>query len=407
MGRHGRLRASARKLLRFVLLAGFGLLATWVAGMSPAVAGGDGTAGAVINVPERHAPPTPGAPLIVKVPPGALVRLDPAQIDIENSTLSLDGGDLVIEREDGARLVLEDFFASVHPPAALAIGDQTPLPADLILQQIALEQGQPNVDDLAADEIEPAAGAGDEIFGVVHVVSWLVDRLAPIADAEAAETSGAAAEDSGSPDPGNHFAQMRAQIVIAREAAIVALAGDYLQAARELAGETEKMLNGGAARPVDREQVRLFELEAEIEHRDARHRLALAADTHENDYGYRLESILFPVWAEPPPTGLEEITARLGSDRAAKARTRWRTAAHGRDTLQLVKTLVVVARAVREAYRQQHAIGQRSLGELIGVEQLFHQAEVQRIMRTADLRIAESWLLFALGQFDPAHIRRP
>ncbi|MEQ9124661.1 MAG: hypothetical protein RIM80_19085, partial [Alphaproteobacteria bacterium] len=185
------------------------------------------------------------------------------------------------------------------------------------------------------------------------------------------------------------------------------LAREYLEKAKAFADELAQGAAAGVSSAVDVEQGRMLTLEAEIETRDAAHRLALAADAHEDAYGYRLEAALFPEWAEPPPDDLDAVRAGMPDGLAKAARAYWRRAAHGRETLELVDRLVATALAVRNAVLDQFKLGRRSTGEAISILRVVYEAQVQQTNRRADKLVAEAWILAARGALGDAYIRRP
>ena len=352
-----------------------------------------------ILIPGDYPAPGPGERVTAETPPGAAVRIDPAAIDIASVEIAVEGEDLVLRLPDGGAIVLAGFLRPGAPEATLLIGDAPPIPASALMA---------TADPQSAGDIEPAAGpsaaGGGEIFGFVRVASWLLDRLDPIGEA-AAETAGSVAADA-SMAPGR-FEQMRAQLLVAREAALLDLAREYLEKAKAFAEELAQAAAAGASSAVDVEQGRMLTLEAEIETRDAAHRLALAADAHEDAYGYRLEAALFPEWAEPPPDDLDAVRAGMPDGLAKAARAYWRRAAHGRETLELVDRLVATALAVRNAVLDQFKLGRRSTGEAISILRVVYEAQVQQANRRADKLVAEAWILAARGALGDAYIRRP
>ena len=244
-----------------------------------------------------------------------------------------------------------------------------------------------------------AAGGGGEAFGIIQVVSWLLNRLNPVSSAQAAELP------PGS--TGGLFPQMKAQLLIARETGIVNIAQIHVTAAVRLVTNIKRLAIAGHASDVDVDRVEIHLLEARLELRDARFRLALAADAHENEFGERLESRGFPMWKTAPPTELNAITEGITADQTKLARTFWRQARHARETRDLVRQLVSFAEKANRAYERQFELGQRTITELLSAQRLVFDARVQLVAREADLAIAESWILAAHGKLEPASIEHP
>jgi hypothetical protein len=248
----------------------------------------------------------------------------------------------------------------------------------------------------------PNAGIGD-LFGLIKLVSQLTDGPG---SAIAARTAGANAIASGLPDP-DHFLQMKAQVHIARESAIVEIAQAHLNAAKTLHENSKILVDAGRASDSDVNRAKILVFEANLELSDAQLRLALAVDAHENAFGSRLESRAFPNWKNLPPTELEIITRGLTSNQHQLARTYWRQMRHARQTLVMVDAMTELVLEVSRSYRRDFELGIITIVDLITVSRLVFDIRVQQIVRRADLNIAESWILAALGQFDPTSIERP
>lgn len=362
----------------------------------------------VIRIPGDHPLPDPGARVVVAVPPGAEIRVDPAAVDLAQAGLSLAGADLVLRPADGGVLVLKDFFAVLSPPATLVLGEAV-LPADLLLAQLA-----PMADELPVEAAAgPVAGGGGELFGLLQVVSWLIERVELVPGAVAAEEAAARqlAQAGAPPAAGQaeppRFAQMRAQLLIAREAEIARLAVDYETVTATLLAQLHSLIAVGHGGRLELAQAGAFHLEAQLEARDAGFRLAQAVDAHQDAHGERLETAAFPVWSTPPPTGLAAVSAEVAEGERAAARRYWRQARHARETISLLESLIALAEEIRDAYRQQFEIGQRTLAELETAEKTVFQAQVRLVQRRAELLIAEAWLLAATGQLSDDHIKRP
>ena len=62
---------------------------------------------------------------------------------------------------------------------------------------------------------------------------------------------------------------------------------------------------------------------------------------------------------------------------------------------------------MRDAYRQQFEVAQRTLLDVEYAEKILFQTRVRLVQRQVDLLVAEAWLLAALGRLSPDHIKLP
>lgn len=399
------------------------------AAAGPLLATGEATA-TVVNIPGDYPLPEAGARIAVPVPAGGEIHFDLEAFDPASAQALLEGADLVLRLANGGELILEGFFASVDPPAAIVLGDGLAISAELLLAQLAALEWEgstteplpsTDVDKVpippvpvtlaqavdSPDPIETAAGGptaagGGEIFGLVQVVSWLVDRINIVSKSEAAEPLQLAQSGDLA-----RFLQLEAQLLIAREAEIAKLAANYRDVTRTILAALKDRLAGGGGSRADVDQAEAIHLEAQLEVKEAEFRHALAIDAHQDAYGERLQTATLPVWQAEPPDDLAAITADLPPEQRAMARRYWRQARHASETLKLLETLVVVAEAVRDAYRQQFEVAQRTLLDVEYAEKTLFQARVRLVQRQVDLLTAEAWLLAAIGQLSPDHIKRP
>lgn len=247
-----------------------------------------------------------------------------------------------------------------------------------------------------------AAGGGGELFGLVPIISWLLDRLDFISETQAAEPEQMAAL-ADTP----LLAQLLAQFRIAREAAVLEAAMAYEAASAARLEDTQYRLEAGSGGRADLEQARAVHLEAQLEVKEAEYRRVLAIDAHQDEFDDRLLKAAYPDWRDEPPRGLEAIRAAVTPDLHNAARRYGRQQAFAEDTKQLLETLVAVALDVRDAYGQQFELGQRTLLEIAGAERVLFQTRVRLAQRNYDLKSAEAWLLSATGKLSPDYIRRP
>ncbi len=439
-GRAGQAGPSPRALLGALI----GVVAIILASMLPAVArpalASDEPAPPVIRVPGDYPLPGPGERVVIPVPVGGQVSFDLAVFDPGRAQVSADGADMVLRWEHGGELVLAGMFASLDPPALIVLGEAT-ISAEMLLAQILALAGThgppreggagPAADGgdetavpadvplaqalaLAATgegplETEagagPMAGGGGELAGLLQVVSWLLDRFDLVSETQAAELPQLAQNDaSGS---GSRFAQLKAQLLIARETEILELAKSYEALNRNILAALKERLAGGGGSQADVDQSRVTHLDAQLEVKAAEYRLALAIDAHQDAYGKRLVTAAVPVWERMPPDDLAAITAALPATQHALARRYLRQARHSREAVALLETLSQVALQVRDAYVQQFEVAQRTLLDVQYADKTLFQSRVRLVGQQIDLLIAEAWLLDALGQLPAEHIKQP
>lgn len=399
------------------------------AAAGPLLAAGEAAA-PVVNIPGDYSLPAAEARVVVPVPAGGEIHFDLEAFDPASAQVSLEGADLVLRLESGGELVLEGFFASVDPPAAIVLGDGLAISADVLLAQLtALEWSGSTTEPLPSTDVDkaptppapvtlaqavdspdpmetaaggPAAAGGGELFRLVQVVSWLLDRIDIVSKSEAAEPLQLAQTGDLA-----RFLQLEAQLMITRETEIAKLAADYRDVTGMILAALKERLAAGGGSQADADQAEAIHLEAQLEVKEAEFRRILAVDAHQDAYGERLETTAIPVWQAEPPRNLATITAGLVPEQRALARRYWRQARHAGETLKLLETLEVVAEAVRNAYRQQFEVAQRTLLDVGYTEKTLFQTRVRLVQRQVDLLTAEAWLLAAMGQLSPDHIKRP
>lgn len=396
----------------------------------PVQAAGEATV-PIVRIPTDHPLPEPGARVVVPVPAGGHIYFDLGTFDPSSAQVFLEGADLVLRLEDGGELVLEGFFASVDPPAAIVLGEELAVSAEVLLALLGYTEeawsdpqntGAGPGGDRPAISVEvvlaaagsegaaaghetaagPMAAGGGEIFGIVQVVSWLLGRLDLVSELQAAEPQQLAQGGQLA-----QFLQLEAQLLIARETEVANLAAEYEAATGMISGFLKDRLDRGGGSRTDVEQGRAFLLEAQLEVKEANFRLTLAVDAHQDSYGERLETAAVPTWQKELPSTLNEVTSRLTSEHRALTRKFWRQASYARETIELLETLVVVARNVRDAYRDQFEVAQRTLLDVQHTEKILFQARVRLVQRQIDLSVAEAWLLAAMDQLSPDHIKHP
>lgn len=355
--------------------------------------------------PGEQALPKTGERLVVDIPPGAIVKFVDSTFGPADVQVNPTGDDLEMAFNDGGVLVLRGFLA--EPPegmdfATMELADGTVIPA-LAFQEMAAPT-------------EAAAGAsagGGEVFGLVRVVWWLLDRVDLVGRAEAAEAKADEADGTASVTVAPSSAEDRildqvlAQMMIARDGDIAAAAADYHERTVALQAEIKQRADGGGAGHVDVMLAESVNLNAELEQAEADFAFTLAIDAHQDRFGERLETAAYRPWPSPPPADLAAVSDQVGSDRRAAARRHWRLMNFANKTLPMLERLQTMALDVREGYIQQFEVGQRSLTELQSAEEVVYRVRVRLAQRTYDLKTAEAWLLAVTGQLPASVILRP
>lgn len=350
-----------------------------------------------------------------------------------------------IEIEPGQRVVLTDveYGDPVNPNVIIAIiGDDVQLtltmvtlddgtPATVLIKNLSrlmaegkdaglafADSGQifgagpdgPQVPAFASFEdllaaIAPAAGGLDgpgQVFALVPVLAWWLDKLDVISEAQAAEPATAASAERSAV-----LKQLLAQLAIAREGELRQLATQYFHTVDGVLGDVRRLAEAGRGSQADILQAEASHLQARLELKEAEFRLILAVDAHQDTFGERLETSDFPQWRAPPPSDLEVIRRTFPPDRFAVARKYVRQARFSREILALLEQLLSTADQLVTALEGQFALGRTSSEVLLNTKHLVFQTKVQLAQRSYDLKSAEARLLAAQDQLSEDHIRRP
>lgn len=363
----------------------------------------DSQAWPVLRIPGDYPLPRGGERVTVPVPVGAEIQLVGEAADPGGWLPAVEGADLLLQRSTGGTLVLKDFFSFEARPATLSLADGVVLTAPDLLDSLvqAIATGDSSSLDTAAS-VEPAAGGGGELFGIVPIISWLLDRLDFISESHAAEPEQTAAR-AESP----RLEQLWAQLRIAREAEVLRVAKTFEAVMADIVAFLEDMLAGGGGSRADLAQAKAVYLEAQLEVKEAEYRHLLAIDAHQDTFGERLLKAAVPDWRDEPPRGFDAIRTAVPADRHDTARRYGRQRVFAEETSKLLETLVGLATEVRDAYVEQFEIAQRTLLEVLGAERVLFQTRVRLVQRQVELMSAEAWLLDATGKLKADYIRRP
>lgn len=362
-----------------------------------------------VLIPGDHPLPTAGQRITVPIKPGTEIRFG-SELNLEDVFVEMQGSDLLVHFAKGGELLLQNFFAALNPPATVAYQKNVPISAETFrsaatggmtkLKKIAIfSNALSNVEAAAGG---PVAAGGGELFGLLKVASWLIERIDLVSKAEAAPRDGNDASASSL-----QFAQLEAQMQIYLEGALLKEAQNYEAVTATIQENVAATVNRGASSKVDLDVAKGFLLEARLEVKDAAFRRLVAIDAHQDRFGKRLEKAAAPVWPAPPSDQLSVLTAKIAAAKHATVRQNWRRISYAKDTIKLLESLTVLTQEIARAFRDQYSLGRRTVNELISSEKALYQARVQLLHRNVAKLRAEAWLLSAMGSLPPDVIKQP
>lgn len=354
----------------------------------------------IVRIPGDYPLPTPHDRVVIPAPSGVQVHLDPAAFSIATMAIERHGPDLFLYTDDGREIILAGFFESYDPGSS--VPGSSVIVGDVTLSAAMLAAMDVPQAETAAPAGGPTAGGGGEAFGLLQVVGWLVDRLAPISTAQAQQHT---ADDASATLP--LFARLEAQLTIARESLVAQLTREFATYAGQMHEQVKRSEERGSTGRVDTAQARLLVLDARLEADDAELRRLLAIDRHQDIYGERLESAPLPVWPESLPDDLAAATAGLPPELLAEARRSWRIGKAAAEAVDLLEQLVGVATSIRDSYREQYEIGQRTLMDLQSAEKTLLEANIRLVQRRVEMLTAQAWRRAAHGNLTEADIKHP
>jgi predicted XRE-type DNA-binding protein len=266
----------------------------------------------------------------------------------------------------------------------------------------ALEEGGDIGDVLEA----PAAGGGSPIAGL-SVFGWLANRfgvdtpeLVPDVSASAAQTSATIYPAIAARGEAALATKIRTQLLITRNDQILDAAQRYREILQLLQSRVSDLERGGAVRSVDLEVVDSWVTDAALEQSRASSRLLMSMDTHEDNFGHRIDRpARFPQdWEARHERSLENELSYLNDALAAPARRQWRTIEMEQDSLEIYRTRLQQMDKVRRSYSDHFDLGQTSIADLIGVSRMYFDVEVQKIDTEYRLYDAHAQLLAMVGR---------
>ncbi|MEJ2464713.1 MAG: hypothetical protein P8045_03285, partial [Candidatus Thiodiazotropha sp.] len=314
-----------------------------------------------LRVPTDQPLPPSGQRLVIPARSGMTIHLlDPTLADAEQQFRD---NSLLLLTADGHQVLIRDLLGSYEKSPRLFLGKEE---FNLEIQRIiaALESGQ-DVDKLLEGTAAGVSGGGGEVFSMVQVISWFIDRLDVTAEAHADEGIGAT---PATPAPGNDavtpvYAQLLAQMQIARDAEIEDHANAYSQIAEELLQQMTERASSGAGSLLELEQARAQQLQARLEVAEAAFTRKLSIDRHQDHYGERLQTSRLPTLTYAASSSMRDDLNRLPIEMQTEGRRYWRQLNFAIKTLQLLHSLADATDKVVDMARRRFMIGQTSFGE--------------------------------------------
>ncbi len=356
---------------------------------SPADAGGDDKV-QIDCTAEGRGPgiqmPKAGKTITREVVPGQSILLC---FDPSPATLKRVGDDILLIFDSGL-LVLQNFATAAESenPPNLVMSDGTMFAGDVILAQMPL--GEQEYTTAAG-----GAGGGGEIFGLINVVSWLLDRLDVISTSQAAGA------------PGNIVAvetplyqQIMAQLVITRDNRVLEISKSHRQNTAKLFAEIKKRLTSGSSSEVDRNIAEISDLDAQIELENALFRSQQAIDAYQEIYNTSLVQPAYREWQHPAPQDLAKIAVKHAGNKQviAAAQQYLKRLRHLQTVQGLLLKLLPIAESARKDVHEHFDVGQFTLNDVIGIMNISVEAQIRQVKNEYDRKQAEAWLLSAAGQ---------
>lgn len=331
--------------------------------------------------------PPPGEERTVAVPPDGHVRLAISPGDVE---LEADGQDLRIHLPDGGSVVLEGLLAEQAGGAVLEAANGARI-SGAELRQVLVEGGPP----------EAAVGAPAPA-GLLGSLTWLATRLGIIGEARAQDDGGA----TDTPED-RLLAQVRAQLAIARDTELLALARSAVADYQALHGRMEGLAANGRVPEREVEFTAALVPRARIALEEATLALSLSVDAHEDAFGARLNTAPFPDWEETPPETLADLAEAVAPGQRATARGQWRRWRSAGLRLEHHRQFLEQARDALALYREAFDLGQAQATELAGMQQLVDDAQAGLIRTRHDRAVAQAYLLWVTGELTDSALVRP
>lgn len=356
-----------------------------------------------LSIPGDQPLPQPGQQLVIPVRSGMqIVFEDDAAA---NAQLEYDRYSLILRYPDDRSVVIEDVLRNfeVAPRLFLAAEEKELMTARVLA---ALENG----DDLSEALEETAAGpsgGGGEVFGMVQVINWFIDRMDMTAQAQADTLPGnsgpVAINDAGTPT----LQQLLAQMQIAREQQLQALAIGYTETALQLHDKIAQRVASGAASSLMALQSEAFKLQAQLDQAQASFALELAIDRHQDLFGERLEACVLPSLEYTHNNDMRAALSKLSVAQQPMGRRYWRQVRFATETLDLLASLDELAVKIEQVTKDNFDLGRANFSELSSAIQTRLQVQVRLVQHRYQLLEAQAWLLAAQDKLGATLLKHP
>ncbi|MCP5144397.1 MAG: hypothetical protein H6978_06205 [Gammaproteobacteria bacterium] len=344
-----------------------------------------------LRIPADQPLPAAGQRLVIPAREGMTISIDDPDAHL-NRVDAITGG-TVLTTNNGGEIVIAGLLDTFDDDVHLILNDVEIPTVNLIALLI---DNQP----------EPAAGGatgGGEVFGMLQVINWFVDRMDFTARAQAAESGTSTAAGNG---VSRLYEQLLAQMTIAREGEIVGHTQQFVTTATLLVQILQTGVDQGSISLADLTKARALVAQAQLEEMEARFALDLAIDHHQDRYSERLENSRLPDFnyiAQPMRETLQSIPGTAQAD----GRRYWRQQKFAVESLDLLNSLHTMAEDIVLTTYNQFNIGRVSLDAYTGALQALFQVNVRIARRRYETKQAQAWLLDAQGKLADSMLLHP
>jgi hypothetical protein len=201
--------------------------------------------------------------------------------------------------------------------------------------------------------------------------------------------------------------QVAAQTALFRLARVLQVREDHHVSTLRIEDSITSLVRSGVRRAVDLEQAAASRVESEIALHAAAAGLQAGLTRYCERYGQslRLGDRFIPKWGPRWPATLEAALAAAPSADPGALRLAWLRVQRSLQALALHEQRVLSIEKVRDAYRQQFDIGQRSLSELVSAERALTEARIDMAVAQAEQAGAQADLMSFLGGLTADELR--
>jgi hypothetical protein len=191
-----------------------------------------------------------------------------------------------------------------------------------------------------------------------------------------------------------------AQLHLRRLAQTYTLRSEHVQATQRTYDQVKLRSDKGVGRRTDLDVVSVALSKAGIELLEAAAALKSGLANYEARYHQRFEKAEFvaPVWNKRWPAHMAEMVDLAPAAEKREASFAWQRARRATDRVALQNGRAKLLDAVRSSYAQQFAIGQRTLGELLGMDQDYTSSKIELAGAHTELLNAQATALALLGR---------